>query len=116
MLPDDIEYLLFAQHARLLPQHLPVLEQGQRGHAPHLVFLGNRLVLVHIYFDDADFAAHFFGDLLDDGRLRFAGTAPFGMEVYKYGLVPVDELIEISFHDFDFAVRVLFFLIWCKLS
>lgn len=61
-------------------------EEDEGGDAHNLVGHGEVLVVVHIEFDDFDFAMPLLGELGDDGVKLFAGVTPDGGEIHEDGL------------------------------
>lgn len=89
---------LFVGSAWLPPHDLAVFENGKCRYSLNLVFGSQQLIFIHIYFQHACFALHFFAHLLYDGRHGFARTAPGSVKVYQNGFPGINYIVE-CFHE-----------------
>src|SRR5690606_18313499 len=75
--------LRLRQGAHLAGDHRAVLEEHQRGDAPHGVLGGGGGVLVHVQLPDLEPPLVVAGDLVENRRDHLAGAAPFGPVVHE---------------------------------
>jgi hypothetical protein len=72
---------------------LAALHDEEHRDALHLEGLRQATVLVAVDLDDLDLPLELLGDLLDDGRLDFAGLAPVCVEVDEDGQLRADHFL-----------------------
>src|SRR5690606_31659606 len=81
------------QGADLARDHRAVLEQHQRGDAPHGVLGRGGRVLVDVQLGDLEPPLVVAGDLVEDRRDHLAGAAPFGPVVHEDRNVRLDHVL-----------------------
>jgi hypothetical protein len=91
---QQFDQLGFANHAGLRPQSAPVFVDHERGHAPDAELGSQRLIFVHVNFQDSGLVADLSGHLFEYGRHGPAGTAPRGIKVQQDGFFALDDFFE----------------------
>lgn len=89
---DDLLQFRGRNNTGLSPHDLALLEEDERGYAADTVSSGGLGIFVDIDFNDLGRATDFGLEVFEDGLHRFAGSAPFGVEVDEGGRFGIDDV------------------------